>query len=183
MAPQAIPTPHNGILYRSRLEARYAVFFHELHIMHEYETQGFKTESAYLPDFVIFAATGTLWLEVKPTWDSDPDGIVRFRQFAAKRPQPSRAALVIGLPGAGGGIVVIGGDESAIIPAQGPWEDDTCEWRPCPVGIHFDLTPPGPFRTRFAEDGCDDKFGGDGEEKLERAIAKARSARFDSHRA
>jgi hypothetical protein len=180
MAGKGIPTWHARVLFRSRTEARWALFFDKLHVKWEYETQGFVTDGEpYLPDFAVFAALGTLWVEIKPAWDNDPEGIARFRRFAAQRPQPSRAVLLVGIPGEDSRTLVIGGDDSGGDPVNASWEDDTQEWRPCPSGHHFDLAYPGTFRAKFAEDGCPDKFGGLGEEAIADAITAARSARFD----
>lgn len=176
---RAIPTRYGGVLFRSRLEARYAYFFDRLEIPWEYETQGFVADGvAYLPDFALFAALGTIWAEVKPSWDVDPEGIARLQKFALVRPQPSRAVLLVGLPRADSPALVFGGDIDAADPVAGPWEDDTQEWRPCPSGHHFDLAYAGTFRAKFAEDGCPDCFGGDGEARIEVAAEAARSARF-----
>lgn len=179
MTPNPIPTPHGGVLFRSRLEARWAIFFDTLGLKWEYETQGFVSEGQrYLPDFAVFAALGTLWAEIKPKWDNDPGGVERWRRFARSRPQPSRAVLLVGVPAAEMRILVIGGDDDAGDLRNASWEDDTQQWRPCPGGHHFDLAYPGMFRARFAEDGCEDRFGGLGEEKIADAITAARSARF-----
>lgn len=50
-----IETIYNGYRFRSRLEARWAVFFDALHIKYEYEPEGFKLRdgSYYLPDFYL----------------------------------------------------------------------------------------------------------------------------------
>lgn len=52
---QAIDTYYNGYKFRSRLEARWAVFFDALGVKYEYEPDGFKLPSGkcYLPDFRI----------------------------------------------------------------------------------------------------------------------------------
>lgn len=52
---KSIMTKHNGILFRSRLEARFAVFLEELHIKYDYETEGFELSDGtkYLPDFYL----------------------------------------------------------------------------------------------------------------------------------
>ena len=180
MAAPPIPTWFDGVLYRSRLEARYAKFFTELGVVFEYETQGFDVDGVwYLPDFMLPLAGGIVWAEVKPGWAADPEGVEKFRRFTAMRPQPSRAALLVGMPATGPGhIVIFGGDGESDNPLQGPWEDDTQEWRPCPSGHHFGIACAGPFGARFAEDDCADNFGGDGEEKLKRAADAARTARF-----
>lgn len=53
MEIKAIETVYNGYRFRSRLEARWAVFFDTLGIKYEYEPEGFQLPSGkmYLPDF------------------------------------------------------------------------------------------------------------------------------------
>lgn len=48
-----IETYYNGYRFRSRLEARWAVFFDSMEIQYEYEPEGFELPSGeyYLPDF------------------------------------------------------------------------------------------------------------------------------------
>lgn len=49
---EAIQTEYAGYRFRSRAEARWAVFFRTAHIPFDYEREGFKLPSgAYLPDF------------------------------------------------------------------------------------------------------------------------------------
>jgi len=50
---QAIETFYDGYYFRSRLEARWAVFFNALDIDYEYEKEGFEFEVGrrYLSDF------------------------------------------------------------------------------------------------------------------------------------
>lgn len=50
-----IQTYYNGYHFRSRLEARWAVFFDEIGVEYEYEPEGFKTSdgTCYLPDFYL----------------------------------------------------------------------------------------------------------------------------------
>lgn len=51
---RAIETRYKGYRFRSRLEARWAVFFDALGLQWEYEPEGFKTDAGpYLPDFFI----------------------------------------------------------------------------------------------------------------------------------
>ena len=185
LAIPAIPTLYAGVLYRSRTEARWAKFWRELGIEPDYEPQGYVTTTGkpYLPDFMIHAALGRLWVEVKGSWESDPQGIAKFRAFAAERPFPAetRAVLLTGPPTLDGRFLVIGGDDSQDDPLKGYWEDDSQQWRPCVSGHHFDLAYPGLFRAKFAEDGCADDFGGNGETKLRDAVSAALSARFGTH--
>lgn len=51
----AIQTEYNGYLFRSRLEARWAVFFDALGIEYEYEPEGIVLSDGtqYLPDFYL----------------------------------------------------------------------------------------------------------------------------------
>lgn len=50
---KAIETYYNGYRFRSRLEARWAVFFDTLGVRYEYEPEGFELDDGtwYLPDF------------------------------------------------------------------------------------------------------------------------------------
>ncbi len=62
---QAIETFYNGYKFRSRLEARWAVFFDKSGIKYRYELEGFKLNGIwYLPDF--FIPEWSIWIEVKP---------------------------------------------------------------------------------------------------------------------
>lgn len=55
MSIKAIETEYNGYLFRSRLEARWAVFFDELNVEYKYEPEGFDLGNGvyYLPDFYL----------------------------------------------------------------------------------------------------------------------------------
>lgn len=63
---KAIQTEYKGYKFRSRLEARWAVFFDAVRIKWEYEPQGFECENGtkYLPDF--YLPEQKIWCEVKP---------------------------------------------------------------------------------------------------------------------
>ncbi len=71
MKPTAIQTEYKGYLFRSRLEARWAVFFDACNVRWEYEPQGFVlgNGTCYLPDFLLHdvegRAAGDLYVEVK----------------------------------------------------------------------------------------------------------------------
>jgi hypothetical protein len=59
-----IQTKYNGYNFRSRLEARWAVFFDALKIPYQYELDGFENNGEkYLPDF--YLPTSETWVEVK----------------------------------------------------------------------------------------------------------------------
>jgi hypothetical protein len=61
---QAIQTLYAGCHFRSRTEARWAVFFDAIGLEWEYEVEGYELPSGrYLPDF--FLPTLNVWFEVK----------------------------------------------------------------------------------------------------------------------
>ena len=62
---KAIETVYNGYRFRSRLEARWAVFFDAIGISYEYEPEGFELSDGtmYLPDFYLKQCK--TWFEVK----------------------------------------------------------------------------------------------------------------------
>lgn len=64
-AIKAIETKYKGYRFRSRLEARWAVFFDTLGVKWEYEKEGFELGAAgrYLPDF--WLPKLEMWAEVK----------------------------------------------------------------------------------------------------------------------
>lgn len=67
---KAIETKYKGYRFRSRLEARWAVFFDECGIKWEYEPEGYDLDSGYyLPDFFLPEIGGGTWIEVKPNAD------------------------------------------------------------------------------------------------------------------
>lgn len=62
---KAIETAWNGWRFRSRLEARWAVFMDRAGVVFEYEPEGFETEAGkYLPDF--YLPEHRIWLDIKP---------------------------------------------------------------------------------------------------------------------
>ena len=95
-----IETAYKGYRFRSRLEARWAVFFDTLGLEYSYEPEGFALPSGnYLPDFWLpdvnlrtTAGGPGLWVEIKPVETSDE----RLEQLAVQSKIP--VALVIGLP-------------------------------------------------------------------------------------
>ncbi len=80
-AIKPIQTRYKGYHFRSRLEARWAVFFDALGMSWEYEPQGFDLGGThYLPDFRISSDDGLVrWYEIKPKGSTD---LSKFDQFA-----------------------------------------------------------------------------------------------------
>jgi hypothetical protein len=73
---KAIETVYNGYRFRSRLEARWAVFFDALGLKYEYEKEGYDLGEAgwYLPDFWLPSLDA--WWEIKPLEEYGYSGIV-----------------------------------------------------------------------------------------------------------
>lgn len=80
--PKIIETVYNGYRFRSRLEARWAVFFEKCGFEYDYEPEGYKVgRKKYLPDFVLYnverrliwekESDGRLFVEVKGNMDND----------------------------------------------------------------------------------------------------------------
>lgn len=73
--PTPIRTHYLGYAFRSRLEARWAVFLETLQLQWRYEPEGFSLPSGpYLPDFLLELwddAGHGYWVEIKPTEPSD----------------------------------------------------------------------------------------------------------------
>lgn len=154
-----IETRYKGYRFRSRLEARWAVFFDALGLRWEYEPEGFELGGGvrYLPDFKL---DGLYFAEVKP---EARDGC----EFDKARLLARQGATVIGL----------GGLPSTI--AYPVWEGDgvadvaintDCKYGPffwcCGVELWADWREAFPLT------------GGDAE-GMRRAISAARGARFE----
>lgn len=73
---QPIETRYKGYRFRSRLEARWAVFMDHLGIPWDYEPQGYIVEGQpYLPDFLVRPddKEGAFWLEIKGSYPSEEE--------------------------------------------------------------------------------------------------------------
>lgn len=110
---KAIETRYKGYRFRSRLEARWAVFFDAMGIKWQYEPEGFVLPDGthYLPDF--FLPTMNLWVEVKAK-------VPEVYEY----PQPRALALLDHLADEGYGAMLVGDDPAT--PAI--WTGyDTCD--------------------------------------------------------
>jgi hypothetical protein len=93
---KAIETRYKGYRFRSRLEARWAVFFDALNLEWEYEPEGFDLGALgwYLPDFYI--KSWNLWIEVKPGRFDDP--AIASQKCHAFRVKAQTLLLIMGNP-------------------------------------------------------------------------------------
>jgi hypothetical protein len=77
--PQPIPTIYVGHQFRSRLEARWALFFDAADIEWHYEVEGYELPSGrYLPDFWLPNIHGGTWFEVKGTTPTERENTLAF---------------------------------------------------------------------------------------------------------
>ena len=100
-----IETRYKGYRFRSRLEARWAVFFDALWVEWEYEKEGYDLGDAgcYLPDFWIHYKAGPWpdageWIEIKPC---EPDTVERRKMACLVEMTGHRGYIFCGCPGEG----------------------------------------------------------------------------------
>ena len=96
---RAIETSYDGCRFRSRLEARWAVFFNAAGIEYQYEPEGFVLSdgSWYLPDFYLpkhFDACPSWFIEVKGNM-SDEEGLRKARLLHEDPPWRAWGCLVV----------------------------------------------------------------------------------------
>lgn len=82
----AIETIYNGFKFRSRLEARWALFFDTIGIKYQYECEGFKKMDLsdknyiyYLPDF--YLPESKTWVEVKGDKNELSENYTKWEDF------------------------------------------------------------------------------------------------------
>lgn len=96
MKIKPISTKYNGYYFRSRLEARWAVFFDSIGLRYEYEIEGFEFSDGtkYLPDF--YLPDWNFFFEVKPVspMESEIEKCWRLRNETG-----SGVAIFWGTPG------------------------------------------------------------------------------------
>ncbi len=83
---KAIETSYKGYRFRSRLEARWAVFLDTLGVKWEYEKEGYDLGEAgwYLPDFWL-PELGA-FLEIKPNADTSTENFNKFSALCSVAP-------------------------------------------------------------------------------------------------
>jgi hypothetical protein len=83
---KAIATTYNGVSFRSRLEARWAMFFDLVNADWRYEYEGYQLPSGwYVPDF--WLPQIKTWVEIKPPFNVE---------YAAERDRKDKAERLCG---------------------------------------------------------------------------------------
>ena len=92
---KAIETYYKGYRFRSRLEARWAVFFDAAGIKYEYEPEGFETNEGtkYLPD--IYLPEYDAYVEIKPPRDGIENEIKKAVSCIDNNPGSIRVLLFL----------------------------------------------------------------------------------------
>lgn len=174
MKIKAIETRYKGYRFRSRLEARWAVFFDEARIEWEYEAEGFNLDGTkYLPDFFL-PNLGT-YVEVKGSGDISDNEWDKVWRFSKYKP------IIVfrgQMPGSfsdfddGGGVFV------PITLSPSPDGDDTRfpMYRDC-CGYQYIGSP---IHHTMKQESCPRCDAGSSRETIsEEALLIARSARFE----
>jgi hypothetical protein len=181
---QAIETRYKGYRFRSRLEARWAVFFDTLGIRWEYEKEGYNLGEVglYLPDFWLpnVGHRGTrihgVWLEIK---GQAPTSIEDQKCFALTRMTGSPTFLFVGMPGDDdnnneGGYEYVYSSEDG-----GGWDSGMCFMRcyndRC-KHIKIEFYEGSYMVCPKCDSQCDDEHP-----QVQAAISAARGARFESY--
>lgn len=184
-----IQTYYKGYHFRSRLEARWAVFFDALGLSWEYEPEGYDLGPAgyYLPDF--WLPDLKYWIEIKPRhlridgWGSfetaeDPTIPAQCGALAAASQRP--VYLLTGPPGSheqkwagemAPYLVFFGPSDEEVVNA-----DDYRQWCECPACGAIDLCYGG--KTDRCYCGCG-QWATSASERISAAYAAARAARFE----
>ncbi len=92
-----INTQYDGHRFRSRLEARWAVFFNTLGIDYQYEPEGYEMDSIrYLPDF--YLPKFDRWFEIKGKALTEGE-LVKCEEFCLRMDNDSiKFSILIGPP-------------------------------------------------------------------------------------
>ena len=92
-----LQTDYNGVRFRSRLEARWALFMDQLPVEWRYEAEGFALPSgAFVPDF--YLPRLEMWVEIKPNRRFATERDLRLCEELAQA-QRQRVVLFAGVPG------------------------------------------------------------------------------------
>jgi len=166
---KALQTRYKGYNFRSRTEARWAVFFDTLGIRYDYEPQGYRLDgNHYLPDFWLPGMKA--FIEIKGT---SPTEAEISKACALAKHTKHMAYIMTGPPGSNS-------DENyACFPGGGT--DMPYEWCECPICSRIGLAFYG-YNARLCN--CNEgskytilPYGY--YSRVDRAVVASRSARFE----
>lgn len=171
-----IETSYRGYRFRSRLEARWAVFFDTLGVPWEYEAEGYHTPAGpYLPDFVLHLTNRTVFFEVKAD-DFQPQD---DRWALVAREKGWDMIVARGIPGPDDFGTGPTNQQLEVYFAYGGWDNYQafCVCSSCgAVGIEFSGRSE---RIPCTHENLDDHLDGSGHPRILAAYRAARSARFE----
>jgi len=187
---KAIQSEYKGYLFRSRLEARWAVFFDFCGVDYEYEPEGYDLGNGlmYLPDFLLHGVDGRdggdLYVEVKGQMtDADAEKINRFYEMGKDDPDANgkskTAILVVGNIPSGADInEILWCIESEAYDDNGNWPNkynfETID------GDYFAAYPGINYKGKFELFGDDSTYLCDMDSRAtEKAYRAARQSRFE----
>jgi len=184
---QPIETAYAGRLFRSRLEARWAVFYDAIGVPWMYEPEGFQLadDVRYLPDF--FLPHLDSYIEIKPTEPTESE--TRKAELLAVATR-RRVFVFWGLPGyhtnpgypsgqiEGDGAYLYDGRRFDITDGQAAW-DNYYTWCVCPACGRFGIEFDGRGGRVCVGHSADDKDYTCDDPRLLRAYDRANRARFE----
>jgi hypothetical protein len=177
LAIPAIETKYKGYNFRSRLEARWAVFFDALEIPWQYELEGYDlgVHGKYLPDFFLPTVylrsmkSKGVWLEIKPIFPEDE--VEKFQELGNVTGIP--VAIAVGMPMIGG--CGVDPSESQLYQIS-PWWDNCMQWMCCPACCAVKIEYAESNYEFCPECACPTR---DGDWRVRLSIDAARGARFE----
>ncbi len=187
----AIDTIYNGYNFRSRLEARWAVFFNALDIRYQYEPEGFKLPRVlesraktcaqvrsefiyYLPDFRL--PQQDCWVEIKGT---EPTNEESEKAHTLVKASGKNVYTFWGeMPFVQAGSLIDNGSDSAFVDSNDGFWDNYHMWCECKycglLGIEFE----GRAERLPCQCNDEDEYLNSTSIRLTRAYMRARQYRF-----
>ncbi len=176
---KAIETSYNGYRFRSRLEARWAVFMDALGVRWEYEPEGFDLGGAgwYLPDF--YLPDQDIYVEIKPDrkYQDYPDHDIWNKTIELQNQSNKQVVILCGTPGP---IELYNENDSYQGFICGDFSYVWCECPDCgAIGIQFDGRSARNNHSKNCQAMTGDKGYNYDSERITQAWKASRSARFE----
>lgn len=168
---KALETKYRGIIFRSRIEARWAVFMDALDVKWDYEPEGYDLDGLlYLPDF--WLPDQQCFYEVKPHAPTNDEVLkaIRLAEFTKHTVFISHEGVT--QPDYGSG----SDSPRAYFPGGG--EDTPYWWCECPACGKIGLQYCGWSARICRKAHCEEKYPGHKKPRLVRAYELARCHRF-----